>query len=149
MAPCDSCSALAESSWLPAETFCGRSQGIGDDAAQLLHHALQREAERVLVRQRFGLDGQVALAIWLASAAVREIDRHRVQRLDEISDLVIAGDSILLAEIADRHRVARGSPRCKRTADVHRHPVAAHHGDDRAIKSATAAISAAPAPSDA
>ena len=59
--PGDSCSALADSSWLPAETFSAAVERVGHHAAQPLDHPLQRQAQRVLVGQGLGLDRQIAV----------------------------------------------------------------------------------------
>ena len=68
VAPCDSCSALADSSWLPAETFSAAVMASATTSRRRSHHALKREAERVLVGQRLRLDRQVASAISSASS---------------------------------------------------------------------------------
>ena len=45
MAPCDSCSALADSSWLPDETLSAAVSASATTCAKLVDHRVQRCGE--------------------------------------------------------------------------------------------------------
>ncbi len=68
------------------------------------------------------------------SRGLVQIHSHRIQRLDEIPDLVIAGGLDLSAEITDGHRVGKAHRAEKRPADVQRHPDGGTYGNDQRCK---------------
>ena len=125
--------------FLAARGHVGRgAERIAHHDPQLLDHALQRNAQRVLVGQRLGLDGQIAPGDGVRHfRGGAQIGRHAVQSVDQVLDLVIAAGGNLLAEIANRNRIGKPDRTAKAAADAERDPQGGGdanedcHGDGR------------------
>ncbi len=72
---------------------------------------------------RFDIDCQIAARNRVRDPCRRiEIFRHRVQRLDEVTDLVVAGNVDLVAEITDCNRIGQAHGTAETPADIERNP---------------------------
>ena len=98
-------------------------QGVADHAAQALHHGLQRETQRVLVRQRLGLDRQVAVGDLIRhGGGGLQIVRQSVEGVDQVLDLVVRLDLDPLVQVADGDGVGHGHQAVQAGADAQGDP---------------------------
>ena len=76
--------------------------------AQPRHHGLERDAEAVLFRQPPRHHRQIAPGDVVGHpGGAPQVDGHAVEGVDQVLDLVVAGDANGLIEVADRHRVGQ------------------------------------------
>ena len=94
VAPWLSCSAVADISWLPAETLLAEAMASAITSRSFSTMRCSAQAERVLVGQRLGLDGQVAIGDLVGERSRgAQVGGHDVDGVNQILDLVIGRDA--------------------------------------------------------